>query len=335
MVSETIADAMEDAEHPVYLGVSLRPAGQVFFYPRGDFPAKKGTKVLVETENGLSLGVVVSVLHSLTALDSGDAENPGRIIGPATAQDIATEAENNILGAEAEAFCKTCIRQRNLDMKLVSVEVLHDRSKIIFYFTAPARIDFRELVKDLVRNYRTRIELRQIGVRHETQMLGGIGNCGMVCCCRQYLRKFAPVTIKMAKEQNLFLNPSKLSGMCGRLLCCLSFEQNNYEEFNRRCPKIGKRYQTDRGAFKILRSNLFAGTLVGLSETGEETEFTLDDWLQLHPKRAESQEHHHPAPRETEAQPVDDRRQENAEARKPRNRKRRRPSAVSGGQKTE
>ncbi len=312
----SVEDAPE-AVAPVSLGVRLRRAGQVFFYPAAGITARKGTKVLVETENGLSLGVVVS-LHQ-TAIVTVDEEGAGRIVGLATAQDIATETENSILAAEAEAFCKTCIRQRGLDMKLVDVEVLHDRGKIVFYFTAPSRIDFRELVKDLVRNYRTRIELRQIGVRHETQMIGAIGNCGMVCCCRQYLRKFAPVTIKMAKEQNLFLNPAKLSGMCGRLLCCLSFEQHNYEEFNRRCPKLGKRYQTDKGVFRILRSNLFAGTLVGLSETGEEVEMSLEDWQELHPKRAETPENR-PAPRrEAEAAPAE----QAPENRRPKPRKRR------------
>ena len=185
-MSDFIAEDEQQTAPPAFLGVRLRRAGQVYFYPSDGIPARKGTKVLVETENGLSLGLVVS-LHA-DPVPPPDDENAGRILSLATAQDIATETENNILGAEAEAFCKTCIRQRNLDMKLVDVEVLHDRGKIVFYFTAPARIDFRDLVKDLVRNYRTRIELRQIGVRHETQMIGAIGNCGMVCCCRQYLR---------------------------------------------------------------------------------------------------------------------------------------------------
>jgi cell fate regulator YaaT (PSP1 superfamily) len=166
-------------------------------------------------------------------------------------------------------------------MKLVDVEVFHDRSKIIFYFTAPGRIDFRDLVKDLVKNYHTRIELRQIGVRHETQMLGAIGNCGQICCCRRFMRKFAPVTIKMAKEQNLFLNPAKISGMCGRLLCCLNFEQGNYDEFQRKCPKIGKRLNTTLGTVKILRTNLFRETVSLLTENGEEKELTLSEWQEV------------------------------------------------------
>ena len=195
---------------PRFLGISLRKAGQVFFFPDEEHTVRIGSKVVVALEQGPALGEVVSVIHGAFQFpeDGESARMPGKVLGLATGQDIALHAENSILAAEATAFCKTCIRQRGLEMKLVTVEVLYDRSKIIFFFTAPSRIDFRELVKDLVRNYRTRIELRQIGVRHETQMIGGLGNCGMVCCCHTYLRKFAPVTIKMAKEQNLFLNPS-------------------------------------------------------------------------------------------------------------------------------
>ncbi|MBR5733915.1 MAG: hypothetical protein IKX79_00030, partial [Desulfovibrionaceae bacterium] len=158
----------------------------------------------------------------------------------------------------------------------------------IFYFTAPTRVDFRELVKELVREYHVRIELRQIGVRHETQMLGALGSCGMVCCCRRFLHKFVPVTIKMAKEQNLFLNPTKISGICGRLLCCLSFEQENYELFHRSCPRLGKRYQTKEGLMKVLRANMFRNSVAVLTEHGEEKELTLEEWTALEPHRPEA-----------------------------------------------
>ncbi len=209
----------------------------------------------------------------------------------ATPEELSKAAENEQLCRDAREFCRRCIMDRGLDMKLVDVESLYDRSKLIFYFTAPTRIDFRELVKDLVRQYHTRIELRQIGVRHETQMLGALGNCGMVCCCRRYLRHFAPVTIKMAKEQNLFLNPAKISGICGRLLCCLSYEQANYDAFHRSCPKLGKRYQTDQGPMRVLRGNMFRNSVVVLPDGGQETEMTLDEWQAIHPHRAE-----HPGP---------------------------------------
>ncbi len=196
--------------------------------------------------------------------------------------------ENENLAESARKFCASCVRSRELDMKIVDVTVLFDKSKFIFYFTAPTRIDFRNLVKDLVREYRTRIELRQIGVRHETQMLGSLGNCGMICCCRRYLTSFAPVTIKMAKEQNLFLNPTKISGICGRLLCCLSFEQDAYEDFQRACPKLGKRYLTDNGYMRVLRSNMFRNTITVLPENNPEIEITLDEWQDLHPRRSDN-----------------------------------------------
>jgi len=199
----------------------------------------------------------------------------------ATESDLETHGENLRLARRAFSFCRGCINSQNLDMKLVDVEVLHDRSKLIFFFTAPNRIDFRELIKSLVREFHTRIELRQIGVRHETQMIGAIGNCGQVCCCRRFLRKFAPVTIKMAKEQNLFLNPAKISGICGRLLCCLSYEQKGYEEFHKQCPKIGKRVQTPIGNVKVLRANFFKKSISVWVEDEGEREFTLDEWKEM------------------------------------------------------
>jgi len=219
-------------------------------------------------------------------------------VRPATAAELILADKNDLLSKEAHMHCKKCARTRELDMKLVDVEVLLDKSKIIFYFTAPTRIDFRELVKDLVQEYRTRIELRQIGVRHETQMIGTLGNCGMVVCCRRYLKEFAPVTIKMAKEQNLFLNPAKISGMCGRLLCCLSYEQESYELFHRSAPKLGKRYQTDRGFFRVIRSNMFRNSIYALNDEGQEEEIKVDDWDALNPKRIESVGGAHGVPRD-------------------------------------
>ncbi len=210
------------------------------------------------------------------------------ILRIATEYDLEHAMSNELLSREASTYCKECIKMRELDMKLVDVEVFFDLSKFIFYFTAPSRIDFRELVKDLVKHYRTRIELRQIGVRHETQMIGAVGNCGMVCCCRRFLRKFAPVTIKMAKEQNLFLNPAKISGICGRLLCCLSYEQENYEEFHRRCPRLGKKYMTSKGPIKVMRANMFRNSLIAYSETGEELEIPLEEWHDMEVRRPDS-----------------------------------------------
>lgn len=266
-------------------GLRTRPLGQTSYYSITE-NCQKGDFALLESEHGPALGKIVSGPHEIFP-GASETELPG-IIRMANAEDRDIHAKNSILGEEAAAFCKKCIKMRRLDMKLVDVEVFFDRSKFIFYFTAPNRIDFRELVKDLVREYRARIELRQIGVRHETQMVGAIGNCGMVCCCRGHLRKFAPVTIKMAKEQNLFLNPSKISGICGRLLCCLSYEQENYENFNRACPRQGKKYHTDKGPLKVIQTNLFKNSVTVVDDNNEEREIAIDEWRDLHPEKADS-----------------------------------------------
>jgi cell fate regulator YaaT (PSP1 superfamily) len=260
------------------LGIKFRDHGQVYYFESGPFVVALGDDVLVQTEQGLGMGHVVAVRDDLPE-DAHEGELKPIFRLP-TDEDRDTKRENDQLGREAHAWCRKCIETRNLDMKLVDVEVLHDRSKIVFYFTAPGRVDFRELVKDLVKAYHTRIELRQIGVRHETQMLGAIGNCGQICCCRRFMRKFAPVTIKMAKEQNLFLNPTKISGICGRLLCCLSFEQENYEQFQKKCPRVGKKFSTSLGMVKVLRTNLFRETISVLDEAGDEHELTVEEWTQ-------------------------------------------------------
>ncbi len=257
------------------LGVKFRDFGQTYHFDSGPFVVAVGDHVIVETEQGRGLGEVVSVLDSLP---EGVGEDLKPIFRLATEEDLTQARENEELAREARHYCRRCINERELEMKLVDVEVFLDRGKMIFYFTAPGRVDFRELVKDLVRSYRTRIELRQIGVRHETQMIGAVGNCGQLCCCRRFLRKFDPVTIKMAKEQNLFLNPTKISGICGRLLCCLNYEQKNYEEFQRRCPKMGKKFPTSLGTVKVLRSNFFRESLTVLTEQNEEKEVTLTEW---------------------------------------------------------
>lgn len=265
---------------PIY-GLRTRSLGQTGYYSIEE-NCKKGDLAIIDAEPGVAIAEIVS--GPLTRLPGTEEGDLPAIIRMADEEDLDIHEKNRLLSREAADFCKDCIRYRRLDMKLVDVEVFFDRSKFIFYFTAPNRIDFRDLVKDLVREYRARIELRQIGVRHETQMIGAIGNCGMVCCCRGHLRKFAPVTIKMAKEQNLFLNPSKISGICGRLLCCLFYEQENYENFSRISPRIGKRYQTGKGAMKILRTNMFRNSLVAVDENNAEVEMSMDEWLALNPR---------------------------------------------------
>ena len=261
------------------LGLKFRDYGQIYFFDSGAFVVSEGDSVIVKTDQGMGMGVIVTVRDTLPpGLAEEDLKYIYRL---ATDEDRNIQNENNVLSKEAFAFCRERIEALGLDMKLVDVEVYFDRSKMIFYFTAPGRVDFRELVKDLVRVYRTRIELRQIGVRHETQMIGAVGNCGQVACCRRFMRKFAPVTIKMAKEQNLFLNPTKISGICGRLLCCLSFEEQNYEDFYKQCPKIGKRVSTSIGTVKVLRANFFRKSLSLLTDRGEEKEVSLEEWKQM------------------------------------------------------
>jgi cell fate regulator YaaT (PSP1 superfamily) len=286
---------------PIY-GLKLGPLGQTNYYS-SEYLLRAGDGVLIETEHGLVFAVIASGplekmpgIHTQLHGTDGIESCPSRIPPPlppvlrqATSQDWEKERQNRELAGQAAAFCRCRIAERNPDMKLIDVEVFFDRSKIIFYFTAPSRIDFRNLVKELVQEYRTRIELRQIGVRHETQMVGAVGNCGMVCCCQRYLRKFASVTIRMAKEQNLFLNPAKISGICGRLLCCLAYEQDNYDHFHRACPRLGKKYQTSQGNMKILRASMFRNSLVVLTEDNEEKELSLEAWQALSPKRAEGQ----------------------------------------------
>jgi cell fate regulator YaaT (PSP1 superfamily) len=263
------------------LGVKFNDYGQVYYFGSGPFVVREGQHVIVKTDQGMGLGKVVLTKQAPQENEGEDGEGPKVIYRLANEKDLESVAENEALAKDAYRFCRKCVTRHKLGMKLVDVEVFFDRSKMVFYFTAPGRIDFRELIKDLVREYRTRIELRQIGVRHETQMLGAIGNCGQMCCCRRFMRKFVPVTIKMAKEQNLFLNPTKISGICGRLLCCLSFEQQGYEEFHRMCPRVGKKYTTSLGAVKVLRSNFFKKSLSLLTENFDEKEVSIDEWNEI------------------------------------------------------
>ncbi|WP_045214828.1 PSP1 domain-containing protein [Desulfonatronovibrio magnus] len=261
------------------IGVKFKDQGQVYYFQASPFVVESGDSVIVKTEEGLGLAYVILVRDTIP--DGFTKEQLKPIFRLANEDDLVSQQENLTLAREAFRYCKECIKNRGLDMKLVDVDVYFDRSKMIFFFTAPGRVDFRELVKDLVKIYKTRIELRQIGVRHETQMVGGLGNCGQVCCCRRFMRQFEPVTIKMAKDQNLFLNPAKISGVCGRLLCCLNFEQANYARFQKKIPKLGKRYKTDQGYLRVIRANMFRDSLTVLNEDGVEKELPLQEWNEL------------------------------------------------------
>ena len=227
------------------IGVRFRPAGKIYFFAPGKYEINTGDKVIVETARGVEFG---SVATGPKEVEDDKITQPLKsVIRIATQEDIRKEEKNREKEKEAFGICLEKIRKHGLEMKLIDAEYTFDNNKVLFYFTADGRIDFRELVKDLASVFRTRIELRQIGVRDETKIRGGIGICGRPLCCHTYLTEFAPVSIKMAKEQNLSLNPSKISGVCGRLMCCLTNEEETYEELNSRLPTNGDRVTTPDG----------------------------------------------------------------------------------------
>nr|WP_296267412.1 stage 0 sporulation family protein [uncultured Merdimonas sp.] len=227
------------------IGVRFRRAGKIYFFAPGKYKVRTGDKVIVETARGVEFGSVVTGPKEVE--DEKIMQPLKQVIRIATADDIRREEKNREKEKEAFGICLEKIRKHGLEMKLIDAEYTFDNNKVLFYFTADGRIDFRELVKDLASVFRTRIELRQIGVRDETKIRGGIGICGRELCCHTYLSEFAPVSIKMAKEQNLSLNPSKISGVCGRLMCCLTNEEQIYEELNRHLPSAGDHVTTPEG----------------------------------------------------------------------------------------
>ena len=227
------------------IGVRFRPAGKIYFFAPGKYNIHTGDKVIVETARGVEFGTVVTGQRDVE--DDKITQPLKPVIRIATQDDIRKEEKNREKEKEAFGICLEKIRKHGLEMKLIDAEYTFDNNKVLLYFTADGRIDFRELVKDLASVFRTRIELRQIGVRDETKIRGGIGICGRPLCCNTYLSEFAPVSIKMAKEQNLSLNPSKISGVCGRLMCCLTNEEETYEELNSRLPSNGDHVTTPEG----------------------------------------------------------------------------------------
>ena len=227
------------------IGVRFRTAGKIYFFNPKEFQVKSGDHVIVETARGIEFGSVVSERRQVKEKCIGDELKP--VLRIATKEDEERAAKNREKEKEAYKICLDKIKEHELDMKLVSTEYTFDNNKVLFYFTADGRIDFRELVKDLASVFKTRIELRQIGVRDETKVLGGISICGRPLCCSSYLSDFVPVSIKMAKEQNLSLNPTKISGMCGRLMCCLKNEEDAYEYLNSKLPDIGEYVTTVEG----------------------------------------------------------------------------------------
>ena len=232
--------------------ICLGPATTAVWWIRGRFPSNRKTGWCIEHESGLKLGTVMGVYPDA---DTAILRPTQGLVRLATPEDLAQEEKNRLMEQRAMEFCQDRIDSHRLPIYLVQVECLFDASKIIFYFTAPGRVDFRELVKDLVQEFRTRIELRQIGVRHRAKMVGGLGICGRGLCCASFLRDFEPVSVRMAKEQQLSLNPNKISGVCGRLMCCLTYEYSSYQELRKHLPRVGKRLQAPEGEGKIIRYN--------------------------------------------------------------------------------
>ena len=227
------------------IGVRFRTAGKIYFFDPAKFPIKRGDHVIVETARGVEYGTVVGDPRMVE--DDKVVQPLKPVLRVATKRDDEQEANNKLKEKDAFKICLEKIKKHNLEMKLIDAEYTFDNNKVLFYFTADGRIDFRELVKDLASVFKTRIELRQIGVRDETKILGGIGICGRPLCCHSHLSEFVPVSIKMAKEQNLSLNPTKISGVCGRLMCCLKHEEETYEYLNKTLPNVGDFVTTEDG----------------------------------------------------------------------------------------
>lgn len=266
------------------IGVRFRTAGKIYFFDPKNYDIKRGDHVIVETARGIEYGTVVSGVKEVEEEKVIQPLKP--VIRIATERDIEQAANNKKKEKEAYKICYEKIIKHGLDMKLIDAEYTFDNNKVLFYFTADGRIDFRELVKDLASVFKTRIELRQIGVRDETKIRGGIGICGRPLCCHSYLSDFVPVSIKMAKEQNLSLNPTKISGVCGRLMCCLKNEEDTYEELNKRLPGIGDFVTTDDGLKgEVQGVNVLRQLVKVLVCEGDEKELKEYEVERLHFKR--------------------------------------------------
>ena len=275
------------------IGVRFRNAGKIYYFAPGKYEIKSGQHVIVETARGIEYGYVVLGTREV---EDGKVVQPLKsVIRMATKEDEAVEEANKKKEKDAFKVCLEKIRKHNLEMKLIDVEYTFDNNKILFYFTADGRIDFRELVKDLAAVFKTRIELRQVGVRDETKIVGGIGICGRPLCCHSYLSEFIPVSIKMAKEQNLSLNPTKISGVCGRLMCCLKNEEETYEYLNSKLPNVGDYVTTDDGlkgevhSVNVLRQTVKVIVVVDKDEK-EIRDYKVDQ-LEFKPRRRKEKSH--------------------------------------------
>lgn len=255
--------------------IQFSTAGKLYDFNAGDMEMNTGDQVIVETERGRSIAAVV--VPPVEFDDSQLHDGIKRVVRMAQEDDLTALARIRVREAEAFSFCQAKISERSMEMKLVKVEYLFDGSKAIFFFTAEGRVDFRELVKDLAHQFHTRIEMRQIGVRDEAKMVGGIGICGRELCCSTFLRDFAPVSVKMAKEQNLALNPTKISGQCGRLLCCLGYEFETYCSLRQGLPKCGKRVQCGCNEGEVIKLDILNSSFTLKTDDGSQIVICKDD----------------------------------------------------------
>mgnify|MGYP000947564570 CR=1 FL=1 len=269
------------------IGVRFRQAGRIYNFAVGDIEVENGQHVIVETARGIEYGEVVGKIKEINEEELSAPLKP--IIRVATPEDDEKELENKKKEKKAYKICLEKIKKHGLEMKLINTEYTFDNNKVLFYFTADGRIDFRELVKDLAAVFRTRIELRQIGVRDETKIRGGIGICGRPLCCSTYLTEFSAVSIKMAKEQNLSLNPTKISGVCGRLMCCLTNEEETYEMLNSQLPSVGDAVTTKDGLTGVVHSlsvlRRLVKVIVNLENDEKEIREYMADELKFKPRR--------------------------------------------------
>ena len=262
------------------VGIRFKPAGKIYDFDSGAFVLNRGDHVIVETEQGLTFGTVAVVPVPCDESTVGGSGKPLKMVFRLANQEDFHQREKNLnTEKQGHSYCMECINELGLKMNLFSVESSFDASKLTFFFTSEGRVDFRQLVKMLVKKFGIRIEMRQVGIRNQAKMCGGIGRCGREICCSAFIEKFGPVSIRMAKEQGLSLNPTKISGQCGRLMCCLTFEYEMYKKIKSQLPKIGETVKTKDGKGKVIRHNTIFNRIAIRLDDGQDIEVGLDEIL--------------------------------------------------------
>jgi len=264
------------------VGIRFKPAGKVYDFDSGAFVLNRGDPVIVETEQGLSFGTVaVPPAQRDKSIAEGSGKPLKMVFRLANQEDFRQREKNLNTEKQAHSYCLKCINELKLKMNLFSVDCSFDASKLTFFFTSEGRVDFRQLVKILVKKFGTRIEMRQVGIRNQAKMCGGIGRCGREICCSAFIEKFGPVSIRMAKEQGLSLNPTKISGQCGRLMCCLTFEYEMYKKIRSQFPKIGETVRTKNYTGKVIRHNTIFNRIAIRVDDGQDIEARLDEIISI------------------------------------------------------